>query len=71
MKKLIMMLGAAAIAPLAVFAAWDGPYNTIIDGITYKYLVDTKNAKIQLGAFDTGVAQADSSMILWGQALSG
>ena len=49
MKKLLMMIGAAAMLPFATSAAWsEDTYTTTTNGVTWTYKVDTGTGAIKL-----------------------
>ena len=57
MKKLLTMIGAAAVLPFAVSAAWSTEtYTTTTNGVTWTYKVDAEAGKVLLGGSTTEVS---------------
>ena len=61
MKKLLMMIGAAAMLPFATSAAWSTEtYKTTTSGVTWTYRVDEEAGKVLLGG---GTASGSATMV--------
>ena len=68
MKKLLTMIGAAAVLPFAVSAAWSTEtYMTTTNGVTWTYKVDAEAGKVLLG----GGTTSDSATTMVNKSTAG